>query len=120
MGRINPISQPVKDVCLFKMPKPFSEWGFRVVLPADYSEGTTATKRIGTQLWHAKQERNTKRRGNTVAETGKSSHTGWCKSRFILVSVQNTEFLLVLLLFINYCIIFHMNNYKPTFVPPCI
>ena len=29
------------------------------------------------------------------------------------------EFILVLL-FINYCIIFHMNNYKPTFAPSCI
>ena len=29
--------------------------------------------------------------------------------------VHETEFILVLL-FINYCIIFHMNNYKPTFV----
>ena len=27
---------------------------------------------------------------------------------------------LFLLLFINYCIIFHMNNCKPTFVHPCI
>ena len=23
-------------------------------------------------------------------------------------------------LLINYCIIFHMNNWKPTFAPPCV
>ena len=34
------------------------------------------------------------------------------------MSTQNTEFILVLL-FINYCIIFHANNSKPTFSPPC-
>ena len=33
--------------------------------------------------------------------------------------VHKTEFVLVLL-FINYCIIFHMNNYKPTFPLPHI
>ena len=33
--------------------------------------------------------------------------------------IQNTEFILILL-FIKYCIIFHMNNCKPTFAPPCI
>ena len=39
------------------------------------------------------------------------------KSRFTVVSTWNTEFILVLL-FINYCIIFHMNDCKPTFAPP--
>ena len=33
--------------------------------------------------------------------------------------VWETEFTLVLLV-INYCIIFHVNNYKPTSAPPCI
>ena len=32
-------------------------------------------------------------------------------------SMQNTEFILVLF-FINYCIIFHMNNCKSTFAHP--
>ena len=32
--------------------------------------------------------------------------------------MQNTEFILVLL-FINYCIIFHTNDCKPTCAPPC-
>ena len=32
------------------------------------------------------------------------------------VSTQNAEFILVLL---NYCIIFYMNNYRPTFALPC-
>ena len=45
--------------------------------------------------------------------------TGWGKSRFTVVSMWHTEFFLVLL-FINYCIIFHRNNCKPTFAPPCI
>ena len=45
-------------------------------------------------------------------------HTVWGKSRFTAVSTQNTELSLVLL--INYCIIFHTKNYKPTFAPPCI
>ena len=44
-------------------------------------------------------------------------HTGWGKSTFTIVSTWNTGFILVL--FINYCIIFHINNYKPTFAPPC-
>ena len=35
---------------------------------------------------------------------------------FTVMSMQNTEFILTLL-FINCCTIFHMNNYKPTFVP---
>ena len=39
-------------------------------------------------------------------------YTGWDKNRFIVVCIQNTEFILAL--FINYCIIFHMNNCKPT------
>ena len=44
-------------------------------------------------------------------------YAGWGKSRFIVVSMQNEEFVL-LLLFINYCIIFHRNNCKPTFAHP--
>ena len=39
------------------------------------------------------------------------------KSRFAVVC--ETQFILILL-FINYCIIFHRNNCKPTFVPPCV
>ena len=35
-----------------------------------------------------------------------------------VVSTWNTEFIPVLL-FINYCIIFHMNNCKPAFAQPC-
>ena len=35
------------------------------------------------------------------------------------MSEQDTEFTLVLL-FINYCIIFHVNNCKPTFASPSI
>ena len=44
-------------------------------------------------------------------------YTGWGKSKFTLVSMQK-QFMLVL--FINYCIIFHMNNYKPPFAPPSV
>ena len=43
------------------------------------------------------------------------TYTGWGKSNFIVVC--ETEFILVLL-FIIYCIVFHMND-KPTFAPPC-
>lgn len=39
------------------------------------------------------------------------------KSRLTIVSTWNTEFILV---FINYFIIFHVNNCKPTFAPPYI
>ena len=39
------------------------------------------------------------------------------KSKFTVVSMQNTELILVLL-FNNYCIIFHTNNCKPTFAHP--
>ena len=39
---------------------------------------------------------------------------GWSKFRLTVVSTQNTECIL-LLLFVNYCIIFHMNNCKSTF-----
>ena len=35
-------------------------------------------------------------------------HLQACETQFILV------------LFINYCIIFHTNNCKPTLAPPCI
>ena len=41
---------------------------------------------------------------------------GWGQSRFTVVNLQNTGFILVLS-FINYRIIFHMN--KSTFAPPC-
>ena len=41
-------------------------------------------------------------------------NTQWGKRRFTVVNVRNTQFILVLL-FNNYCIIFHMNNCKPTF-----
>ena len=40
------------------------------------------------------------------------------KSRFTVVSMQNTESIRVLL-FINHCIIFHTNRRVPTFAPPC-
>ena len=36
----------------------------------------------------------------------------------MVVSTQDTEFILVLLL-ISYCIIFHANNCKPIFASPC-
>ena len=39
---------------------------------------------------------------------GKSRITGVCETQFILV------------LFIDYCIIFHTNNYKRIFASPCI
>ena len=42
-----------------------------------------------------------------------------CKSRFTVVSTQDTEFILVLL-FINYCITFLMNKCRPTFATYCI
>ena len=42
----------------------------------------------------------------------------WGKRRFTTLNIRNTEF--ILLLFINYCIIFHINSGKPTFAPPCI
>lgn len=50
----------------------------------------------------------------TAREAG---NTGWGRSRFTVVSTQNTEFILVLL--INYCTILYTNNCKPSFVPPC-
>ena len=40
-----------------------------------------------------------------------SSNPRWGKARFSVLSKQNTEFILVLL-FTNYCITFHMNNCK--------
>ena len=47
---------------------------------------------------------------------------GWMyrvgKNRLTFVSMQNTEFILEWL-FINHCVIFCMNNYEPTFAPPC-
>ena len=46
-------------------------------------------------------------------------YTRWGKRRFIVVSMQTTEFILVLL-FINYCIIFHTKNCKPPLAPPCV
>ena len=44
--------------------------------------------------------------------------TWYGKSRFTVVSLQNTEFILALLF--NYCIIVHTNNCKSTFAPLCI
>ena len=44
-------------------------------------------------------------------------YTGGGKSRFISVYAKHRVYSGVI---INYCIIFHMNNHKPTFVPPCI
>ena len=41
------------------------------------------------------------------------------KTRFTVVSEQNTEYILVLL-FINYCVIFHVNNCKPISALPSI
>ena len=35
----------------------------------------------------------------------------------IAVVSTKTQFILTLFIDINYCIIFHMNNYKPTFAP---
>ena len=37
--------------------------------------------------------------------------------RFAVVNMQTTEFIVVL--FVNYCIIFYTNIGKPTFPPPC-
>ena len=42
----------------------------------------------------------------------------WDKSRLIVMSIPNGVFLV--LLFMNSYIIFHTNNYKSTFAPPCI
>ena len=50
-------------------------------------------------------------------ESSEFFHVGWGKSRFIIVRMWSTEFILVLLIF--YCI-FHMNNCKPTFATPCM
>ena len=49
----------------------------------------------------------------------KFGYTGWGKSELTVVSMWNTGFILVLL-FINYYIVFHTNNCKPSFVPPYI
>ena len=46
-------------------------------------------------------------------------YTGLGKYRFTVLSTQNTEFILVLLC-INYCIIFRMNICKATFASPCM
>lgn len=40
------------------------------------------------------------------------------KSRFTVVSMQSTEFILDLK-FINYCIMSHADNCKPTLAAPC-
>ena len=40
---------------------------------------------------------------------------GWGKSRFTVMSTCTQSLYLI----ISYCIIFHMNNCKPTFAPPC-
>ena len=44
------------------------------------------------------------------------NYIGWSKNRFMVVSTQNCIFLYYYLLLI----VFHMNNCKPTFAPPCI
>ena len=49
-------------------------------------------------------------------ETMYIKNTRWGKSRFTVIS--ETEF--ILLLFINYCIVFYMNSCKPIFATPCI
>ena len=41
------------------------------------------------------------------------------KSKFTVVSTQNTYFILALL-FMNYCIIYLYYNYKPAFAHPCM
>lgn len=46
------------------------------------------------------------------------TNTRWRKSRCTVVSTP--EFILVLLLFIYYCIISHRDNYKPMFASLCI
>ena len=46
-------------------------------------------------------------------------NTGWGKSRFIIVNMQNTELILLFVLN-NYCVVFHMSNCKFTFAQPCI
>ena len=46
-------------------------------------------------------------------------YPGCGRSRFTIVSMQTTGFILVLLL-IHYCIIFHTNNCKPTWATPSI
>ena len=43
----------------------------------------------------------------------------WGKSRFTFVITHMKQFIPVLL-FINYCIIFHTNNCKPTCAPLCM
>ena len=40
----------------------------------------------------------------------------WVKSRFLALSTWNTGFILIVW-FIKYCVIFHANNYEPTFAP---
>ena len=46
-------------------------------------------------------------------------YAGWGKSRLTVVS-RKPEFILVRVLFVNYCIIFHVSNCKPTFAQTCI
>lgn len=46
-------------------------------------------------------------------------NTGWGKSKFIVVSAGNTEFIFALLL-ICYCIIFHLKNCKHTLPHPVL
>ena len=38
----------------------------------------------------------------------------------VVHSPEYTEQFILVLLFINYCVIFHMDNCKSTFVPPCV
>ena len=44
-------------------------------------------------------------------------NAGWGKRRF---TVEYMKQFIFVLLFVNYCIIFHTNNYKPTFAPPYV
>ena len=58
-----------------------------------------------------KDRTSTKCQIHTHTHTHTGIHTEWGKSRFTVLSTKNTEFIIVLL-FINYCVIFHMNNCK--------
>ena len=48
---------------------------------------------------------------------GLSLYIGCGNNRLTVMSMRNSEFILILL-FINYCTIHLMNNYKPSFVHP--
>lgn len=84
-----------------------------------------------TQIYHRAQHSHTVHRPKDMStaapklETAPmSSHrdeqtTRQGKRGFTVVSTRNPELILVLLC-IKYCIIFHTNNSKPTFAPPRI